>query len=215
MSERTANRYVTINVDVQNDFCPGGTLAVDGGDQVIPPLNLLNNFTRERGGTVIATGDQHPLVTPHFDTWPVHCVAGTKGAELRSGLTIQEDDIVINKGMGQTDGYSGLEGVSSDGQTIEDIIRPRREHEHVAVLIGGLATDYCVLNTVLDSLKVADEVRKERLGKITVFVIRNAVRAVDLQPGDGDKALQTMEEAGARMVDSTEILTEQAIAFAR
>lgn len=215
MSERIANRLVTINVDVQNDFCPGGALAVNEGDQIVSPLNQLNDFTRRHDGTVVATGDQHPPVTPHFDKWPVHCVAGTEGAALRSDLDIQDGDIIINKGMGQTDGYSGLEGISPDGQTIEEIIRPQTENEHVAVLVGGLATDYCVLNTTLDTLKVAEKVREERVGKITVFVIRDAVRAVNLEAGDGDRALREMEEAGAEIVDSAEILTEQAIALAR
>lgn len=80
MEKYQADRLITINVDVQNDFCPGGALAVPEGDQVIPPLNALNEYTRQHGGLVIATGDQHPTQTPHFDKWPVHCVAGTPGA---------------------------------------------------------------------------------------------------------------------------------------
>ena len=213
MNEIIANRLVTINVDVQNDFCSEGSLAVDEGDMVIPPLNLLNAFTRRRNGLVIFTGDQHPVSTRHFDTWPVHCVAGTKGAQFRQGLDIHPEDIIIDKGMGQTDGYSGFEGITKDGRMIEDIIRPR-SNESVAVVIGGLATDYCVLNTVLDALAVAEQVRQERLGSITVFAICDAMRAVSLQLTDGDMALQRMQEAGAIMVDSIDILQERAFALA-
>ncbi len=211
MSEFIANRLVTINVDVQNDFCPGGSLAVPEGDLVIPPLNRLNEFTSYHGGLVIVTGDQHPETTPHFDTWPVHCVAGTEGAALHRDLDIQPEDIIIDKGTKEdTDGYSGFDGRAQDGQTIESLIRPR-DREHVAVLIGGLATDYCVLSTTLDALKIADQVRQERTGKISVFAIRDAMRAVNLQPGDGDKALERMRQAGAIMIDSLDILQNRAL----
>ena len=210
MSEFTANRLVTINVDVQNDFCPEGRLAVNEGDAVIPILNRLNRFTRDHNGIVIATGDQHPAVTPHFDTWPVHCVAGTKGAELHKDLDIQAGDIIIDKGTGQTDGYSGFEGHAQDGQTIESIIRPR-EQEHVAVVIGGLATDYCVLSTTLDALEIARQVRAERQGKISVFAIRDAMRAVNIQPDDGDEALRRMEQSGATIIHSFDILNNRAL----
>jgi nicotinamidase/pyrazinamidase len=209
MEQFTADRIVTINVDVQNDFCPGGTLAVTDGDQVVTPLNQLNAFTRENGGIVIATGDQHPATTPHFDFWPVHCVAGTEGAALRTDLDIQSTDIIIDKGMGQTDGYSGLEGIAQDGQTIESIIRPKGR-ERVAVLIGGLATDYCVLNTALDALKVdAGE------GTLRIMAIRDAMRAVNLQPTDGEEALDTMAEAGAIIVDTEDVLTQRALELAK
>lgn len=211
MERITADRIVTINVDVQNDFLPSGALGVAEGDQVVAPLNELNRFTRENGGTVIATGDQHPATTPHFDIWPVHCIADTEGAALSTDLEILPEDIIINKGMGQTDGYSGYEGVTSDGRTIEQIVSPS-PRERVALLIGGLATDYCVLNTALDAARQATA---EKDGTLSVFVIRDAIRAVNINPEDGANAIKQMEEAGAIIVDSIDILTGQAIELAK
>jgi nicotinamidase/pyrazinamidase len=209
MERITADRIITINVDVQNDFCPGGSLAVTEGDQVVPVLNDLNALTREKGGIVVATGDQHPEETPHFTTWPIHCVAGTEGAALHPGLDIKPEDILVDKGMGQTDGYSAFEGVARDGRTLEQIVQPV-DRERVALLVGGLATDYCVLTTALDALKV-----DQKDGTLTVMVVRDAVRAVNIQPDDGEKALRTMEEAGAIIVDSVEILTGRALEIAQ
>src|SRR5690606_31943806 len=105
-------------------------------------------------------------------------------------------------GTGQTDGYSGFEGASDDGVTIEQIIQPRTRREHVAVIIGGLATDYCVRATALDAAKQAERVREENNGRISVFVARDAIRAVNLAPGDGDKAIQEMKDAGVVFVPS-------------
>ncbi|HEY8885944.1 MAG TPA: isochorismatase family protein [Candidatus Microsaccharimonas sp.] len=209
MEKFTADRIVTINVDVQNDFLPGGSLAVTNGDEVIAPLNSLNEYTRVHKGIVIATGDQHPETTPHFDIWPVHCVAGTEGAALADNLDIKEDDVIINKGMGQTDGYSGLEGIADDGQTIESIITPVGR-ERVAVLLGGVATDYCDLQTVLDALRV-----DPKEGTIKLFVVEDAIRAVNIQPDDGENAIAQMQAAGAQLVQSIDILTGNAIELAK
>ena len=209
MEKYTADRIVTINVDVQNDFLPSGALAVTDGDNVITPLNQLNDFTRNNGGIVVATGDQHPTTTPHFEVWPVHCVAGSEGASLSQELAIKADDIIINKGMGQTDGYSAFEGVTDDGQTLEQIITPLGR-ERVAAIFGGLATDYCVLNSVLDGLRV-----NKAQGEIRVFVAQDAVEAVNIQADDGQKALTQMEEAGATLVTTLEILTKQAFQLAK
>ncbi len=208
METFTADRIVTINVDVQNDFCPGGALAVTEGDQVVTPLNELNDFTRANGGTVVFTGDQHPETTPHFETWPVHCVAGTEGAALRDDLIVLPEDILVDKGMGQTDGYSAFEGITKDGRELAELITPV-DRERVAVLMGGLATDYCVLNSALDAVKVyAGE------GEIRVFVVREAVRGVNIQPEDSEKAIEAMAAAGVTIVDTIKELTEQAIAKA-
>lgn len=198
-----ADRIVTINVDVQNDFCPGGALAVTDGDQVIEPLNRLNEYTREQGGTVVFTGDQHPATTPHFDIWPVHCVAGTEGAALRHDLLAEPGDVIVDKGMGQTDGYSAFEGVTRDGRELAELITPVNR-ERVAVLMGGLATDYCVKNSALDAVKVdAGE------GEIKVYVMRDAIRGVNLQPNDSEAAIEEMAKAGVIIVDSVEDITNQ------
>ena len=211
MEKFTADRIVTINVDVQNDFLPGGSLAVTGGDAVISPLNDINVLTRELGGAVVFTGDQHPLETPHFgpDAWPVHCVAGTEGAALSTDLYVLPEDIIVDKGMGQTDGYSAFEGIAKDGRTLEQIVQPIGK-ERVIILMGGLATDYCVLNSGLDALKI-DELE----GQIKLLVIRDAVRAVNLQPDDEAKAFTQLKTAGATIVNSVDVLTGNAFELAQ
>lgn len=203
MEKFTADRIVTINVDVQNDFCPGGSLAVTEGDAVVAPLNELNTFTRAQAGTVVFTGDQHPETTPHFEKWPVHCIAGTDGAALHEGLEVLPDDIIIDKGMGQTDGYSAFEGRTNDWRELSEFITPI-DRERVAVLLGGLATDYCVLNTALDAVKV-----DPAGGDIRVFVVREAIRGVNLQPEDSDEAIETMRKAGITVVDTVADITER------
>lgn len=196
------DRIVTLLVDVQNDFCPGGALAVRDGDAVVPPLNRLSAFTRSLGGTVVATGDQHPPSTPHFDVWPVHCVAGTPGAQLRADLQVLPGDLVLDKGMGQTDGYSAFEGRTRDGRTLAEVVAPA-PGERVAVVVGGLATDYCVLTTVRDAL---DQAATSPQGRLVVVAVRDAMRPVDVAPGDGDRALAAMAEAGAVVADSEDVL---------
>lgn len=203
------NRIIAINVDVQKDFCPGGSLAVTDGDHVVAPLNATNRRVREAQGTVIFTGDQHPETTPHFTQWPVHCVEGTEGARLHDSLIVRDDDIIIDKGTGQTDGYSAFEGRARDGRTLEQIVQPK-DRERVALLFGGLATDYCVLSSVLDALKVDPQG-----GELKVYVLRDAIRAVNLQPQDGEQAIERMKNAGAIITSSVEILQQEAIALAQ
>lgn len=206
-SPRTADRIVTIAVDVQNDFCPGGSLAVTEGDEVIPPLNRLMAYTRKVGGIVIATMDWHPAETPHFDKWPVHCVANTKGAALHNDLDIKASDIIIPKGTGESDGYSGFDGrVIDDGTTIGELIRPRTAQERVAVIMGGLATDYCVLATLLDAAEQAGRTWEKGKGFIDLYVATDAIRAVGINEGDEERALALMKQSGARLLTSAEIL---------
>lgn len=209
METLTADRIITINVDVQNDFCPGGSLAVAQGDAVVSPINRMNALVRRLGGTVIFTGDQHPDQTPHFDLWPRHCVAGTPGADFHPELQIEPGDVIVDKGTEQTDGYSGFEGVTRDGRTLEEIIRPVGR-ERVIALLSGLATDYCVLNTALDATRVPSFD-----GRLDVLVARDAIRAVNLQPNDGDNAIEQMAAAGVRFVDSTDVLTMKAFRLAQ
>jgi nicotinamidase/pyrazinamidase len=203
-----ADRIVSINVDVQNDFMPGGRLAVPYGNQVIDVLNSINAFTRQQNGLVVATGDQHPLETPHFgpDAWPVHCVKGTHGAALDERLNIQPTDIIIDKGMGQTDGYSAFEGVTRDGQSLESIIQPAR-HERVAALFGGVATEYCVLNTVLDATKLNYNPDSLRL-----YVVEDAVRGID--DISATEAMERMQRAGAIIIKSSDLLSGRALTTA-
>ncbi len=179
-----------IIVDVQNDFCPGGALAVPDGDAVVAPLNAL----AARFATVVATRDLHPPDHCSFAAaggpWPPHCVAGTPGAEFHPDLDLSRVSLHIAKGTAtERDAYSGFAGEP-------DLAAALRERGVERVFVGGLATDYCVLNTVLDSL---------RAGFVT-HVITDAVRAVDVNPGDGERALDEMARAGARRIVSVELL---------
>jgi nicotinamidase/pyrazinamidase len=165
-------------VDVQNDFCPGGALAVAGGDAVIPVINAWI----PRFATVVASRDWHPADSVHFATWPPHCVAGTYGAQFRSGLDTGSFLLVLDKGTGNVDdGYSAFEATNED---LACWLRSRGVNQ---LYVCGLATDYCVLQTVLDAL---------RLG-FGATVISGGVAAVEVNPGDGQRALESMAAAGA------------------
>lgn len=185
-------KQALIVVDVQNDFCPGGTLAVAHGDEVVEPLNEQIDEFLEHGAPVYKSRDWHPPTTKHFQayggTWPVHCVQNTKGAEFHPALRDDPRITVVSKGLGDTDCYSAFDET--------DLVSQLREQGVEEVVVGGLATDYCVKNTVLDALKHGFKVK----------LLENATRAVDLQPGDGDRAIEEMRAAGAEIVstDSTE-----------
>jgi nicotinamidase/pyrazinamidase len=184
----TQAKQALIVVDVQNDFCPGGALAVEHGDEVVEPLNQLIDEFLEHGRPVYKSRDWHPPTTKHFEkyggTWPIHCVQNTKGAEFHPQLKDDPRIHVISKGLGDTDCYSAFDET--------DLASKLRDEGVQEVLVGGLATDYCVKNTVLDALKKGFRVK----------ALKNAMRAVDLKPGDGDRALEEMRAAGADMVDN-------------
>lgn len=202
----TTERTVTVVVDVQNDFCPGGALGVADGNKVTKPLNDVAEATRRQDGTVVYTKDAHPATTPHFDTWQVHCVDGTPGAEFHPDLAVQPTDVVIKKGTGQENGYSGFEGRATDGLTLEQIIQPRTPNERVIVLLGGLATDYCVKATALDAAEQAKRVAKARQGLIEVYALTDAMRAVNISPDDEAQAIADMQQAGVTMTTSREAI---------
>lgn len=194
----TTTRDVLIAVDVQNDFVTG-SLAVTDGAEVITPINNVAEAVRQADGTVVFTRDWHPETTPHFDTWPVHCVAEEDGAEFAPTLDVQPTDTILSKGMGQTDGYSGWEGVGAQGETLESLIMPKAPHEQVRVFLGGLATDYCVKATGIDvATFFADDDRVE------LYLIRDAVRAVALQEADEANALAQLKAARFIAITSNE-----------
>ena len=179
-------RQALIVIDVQNDFCPGGTLAVPHGDEVIAPLNRLIDQFLERGDPVFKSRDWHPPKTKHFTqyggTWPVHCVQNTKGAEFHPALRDDPRITIVSKGMGDSDGYSAFDETELASQLREDGVEE--------LVVGGLATDYCVRSTVLDAI-----------GKgFRVKAVEDAMRAVELQPGDGEKAIKEMRAAGAEII---------------
>ena len=173
--------HALVIVDFQNDFCPGGALAVPDGDAIAGRLNELAGSGEF--DLVVATRDWHPPDHGSFaeqgGPWPVHCVAGTPGAELHPALDRALVDVVVDKGQDpETEGYSGF-----DATNLAALLRERRV-DHVTVV--GLTTDYCVKNTALDALR-------EGFG---VTVDSAAVRAVDVQPGDGQRALEEVRAAG-------------------
>jgi nicotinamidase/pyrazinamidase len=182
-----------IVVDVQNDFAdPAGGLSVAGGAAVIPTVNAEAAAAEANGALVVATQDWHPESTPHFQKdgglWPVHCVADTWGAELHPDLALPGDSPRVRKGTDGEDGYSGF--TMRDPTTGEEIPteldRLLRERGVRRVVVVGLATDYCVKATALDAV---------RLGYETAL-LTDAIAAVDLQPGDGQRALDAMTSAG-------------------
>ena len=196
ISARHVTRYdaatALVAVDVQNDFAdPAGSLFVRGGDEVVSRINDEIQRASAAGAFVIYTQDWHPPSTPHFakdgGVWPVHCVAETWGAELHPGLVVAGPS--VRKGSNGEDGYSGF--TMRDPETREDRPTALEALLHqcgvTQVVVSGLATDYCVRGTVLDAL---------RLGFETV-VMTDAVAAVELVPGDADRALAEMAAAGA------------------
>ncbi len=185
MSADESKRALLV-VDVQNDFCPGGALGVAGGDEVIAPLNDLIEEFLSRGELVVKSRDWHPPQTSHFaaygGAWPPHCIRHTRGAEFHPDLIDDPRIVVISKGMGDEDSYSAFDGT--------DLLSLLRERGVEEVWIGGLATDYCVKNTVLDALRSG----------FRVVAVEDAMRAVNLQPTDGQRAFAEMRAAGAAIV---------------
>ncbi|HEX7087813.1 MAG TPA: nicotinamidase [Vicinamibacterales bacterium] len=184
-------------IDVQNDFCPGGALPVPEGDQVVPVLSRLAERAGALGLPVYASRDWHPPESVHFKSgggpWPVHCVAGTPGAQFHPDLRLPPGTMIVSAGTsGEDDGYSAFEGTVAGRGSFEADLRARGVTH---LIVGGLATDYCVRASVLDA---------RRLG-IDVTVVSDAVRAIDVQPGDGERALKEMREAGAELKKSDEI----------
>lgn len=185
-------RDALVIVDVQNDFCPGGALAVADGDRVVPVLNRYAERFAGAGAPVFATRDWHPTRTRHFKehggAWPPHCVQGTRGAEFHPDLVLPPGADVVSKGMDpDEDAYSAFQAETADGLPFAAALG---EHGVSRLFVGGLATDYCVKSTALDALKEGFE----------VVVLEDAVRAVNVKPGDGDQALGELRAAGARFL---------------
>lgn len=171
-------------VDVQVDFLPGGNLAVRRGDEVVPALNRYVAAASRSSVPVFASRDWHPRNHCSFRArggpWPEHCVAGTPGAAFAPGLDLPRDAVVISKATtAEADAYSAFQGT--------DLAQRLRTLGVRRLLVGGLATDYCVLNTVLDARKKGFD----------VLLLADAIRAVDVKPGDGERAEREMRTAGA------------------
>jgi len=185
-------RDALVVVDVQNDFCPGGALGVPEGHRVVPLLNRYAERFAALGAPVFASRDWHPQETTHFrafgGVWPHHCVQGTPGADFHPELRLPEGTRIVSKGMDpREDAYSCFHAETAEGVPFAAALG---EHGVSRLFIGGLATDYCVKETVVEGVQAGFE----------VIVLEDAVAAVDLASGDGAKALDQMRAAGARLI---------------
>jgi nicotinamidase/pyrazinamidase len=185
-------RDALVIVDIQNDFCPGGALGVREGDRVVPILSRYAERFAARGAPIFASRDWHPAETTHFrpygGVWPPHCVQGTPGAAFHPDLVLPPGTEIVSKGMDpHADAYSCFDAESGDGLPFAAALGERGVSR---LFIGGLATDYCVRATVVDGVQAGFE----------MIVLEDAVAAVDLAPGDGDKALAEMRAAGAQLI---------------
>jgi nicotinamidase/pyrazinamidase len=192
MSVRLLAGDALILVDIQLDFLPGGSLAVPHGDEVVPALNRYLAVFRRLTFPVAATRDWHPPDHCSFQAqggpWPPHCVAGSDGARFAPLLDLPCEARIVSKATARDkDAYSGFEGTDLDDWL--------KRAGVARVFVGGLATDYCVLNTVSDAL---------RLGYAT-FLLLDAVRAVEVNAGDGERAIAEMRRLGATVIDFTAI----------
>lgn len=183
------NGAALLIVDVQNDFCPDGALAVPEGDRVVGPLNRVAGCFAAAGLPVLASRDWHPPLTRHFresgGRWPPHCIQGSRGAAFHPALRLPEGTLVISKGSDpDSDAYSAFDGRSQDGRSFRDLLDALGIRH---LYVGGLATDYCVRSSVLDARKAALE----------VTVLTDAIAGVEVAAGDCERALEEMGRAGA------------------
>lgn len=188
-------------VDVQKDFCPGGALAVPNGDEVVEPLNAIAGYALYNGWYVYASRDWHPRQTKHFKEfggiWPVHCIQNTSGAEFHNDLRIGGmAAIFISKGtQPDENGYSAFDG--HDDSRNESFLSSLQRHEITEVYVGGLATDHCVKASALDAAKLG----------FKTYLLLDTCRAVNINPGDGDRAVEEMKAAGVIMTTTEEVIS--------
>lgn len=180
-------------VDIQNDFCPKGALPVKDGDKVVAPANALIRHFQKRDQPVFLTRDWHPADHCSFrefgGPWPAHCVAGTQGAAFHSSLEVPENAVIISKAAEpDKEAYSSFEGT--------DLASRLKQAGVEHVILAGLTTDYCVRNTALDALK----------NGFSVTVVSDGIRAVNVQPEDGKKAIAEMKARGVAFMSLAEIV---------
>jgi nicotinamidase/pyrazinamidase len=178
-------------VDIQNDFCPGGALAVSNGDKVVPVLNKYIQLFRKAGAPIFYTRDWHPQDHSSFKAeggpWPPHCVQGTDGAKFHPDLIPPAPGEVISKADEKDEAYSFFQGT--------DMAERLRRQGITTLLVGGLATDYCVRETVLDGLKFG----------FRVYHLDDASKGVNVKLDDSDQALQEMASKGAKRITVSDL----------
>jgi len=179
-------------VDVQNDFCPGGALGVSQGDAIIPVLNKYITMFKKSKLPIFATRDWHPKKTRHFKVfgglWPKHCIENTRGARFHPKLKLPNGKIIVSKGIdSRKDGYSAFDAKDRKGTYLLALLKKTGVNE---LFIGGLATDYCVKATSLDALKLG----------LKVKLLKDAIKGVDIIPGDSDRAIKEMVRRGAKKI---------------
>ena len=186
------NGSALLIIDVQKDFCPGGSLAVAGGEVIIPVINNYIRLFQKKGLPILASRDWHPETTVHFKTcggiWPVHCVQGSEGAQFHSELRLPESTVILSKGMNpeKDDEYSDFQAVTEQGIPFPEFLK---EQGISRLYISGIATDYCVKATVLDAL----------INGFAVNLLEDAISGVNLNPGDSARAIEEMIAAGATL----------------
>ena len=201
------SRSALLVVDVQNDFCPGGRLAVPEGHAVIPVVNRALELASRARLPIYVSRDWHPSRTRHFKdgggAWPAHCVQGTPGAAFHPALKLPTKTTLISKGADPNqDSYSCFDGVAEDRTPFAQVLRRDGVQE---LFLGGLATDYCVQATALDA----------RQQGVDVTVLRDAIRGVELHPGDVERALDAMQRAGVRLETLEQAAPRMTMASAR
>lgn len=179
-------------VDVQNDFCSGGSLAVSEADKIIPNLNKYIKIFSQNKLPVFASRDWHPKKTVHFKkfggVWPVHCVQNTKGAKFHPKLKLPKETIILSKGMDpEKDSYSAFQALDSNGMEFLNLLKYSGVRE---IFIGGLATDYCVKYSAIDAL----------MNGLKVKLLMDVIKGVNLNPADSDEAIKVMERYGAKKI---------------
>jgi nicotinamidase/pyrazinamidase len=190
----TKRESVLLIIDVQRDFCPGGSLAVPGGDEIIPIINRYIDIFQHKDLPVLASRDWHPPETVHFETgggtWPAHCVQRTDGARFHPDLALPSSAVILSKGMNpdRDDEYSDFQAVTDEGLPFPEFLRKNAIRR---IYVCGIATDYCVKATVLDALS----------NGFVVTLLKDAVRGVDLSPGDSERAIEEMITAGAEVAE--------------
>jgi nicotinamidase/pyrazinamidase len=192
------NDVALLLVDVQNDFCPGGSLPVPDGDRVVVPLNGVASCFAAAGLTVVASRDWHPAVTSHFrefgGAWPPHCVQWSSGAAFHPELRLPDRAVIISKGTSpDSDSYSAFDGRTEAGVSLDEILSSMNIRR---LYVGGLASDYCVRSSVLDALSAGYQ----------VTVLADAIAGVDIKQGDSERALEEMRSAGASFCTTGEAI---------